>query len=274
MSGRPLISYDDITLPYDPQRSTNPPPGPPPAKKAKKTNSNNATRFNHPQATGHCDDPKALSSSSKTAAASKSSTTKPSSKLSAPGKSPSKKGGTSSWSAKEESRELTQEEIWDDSALINAWDAAMEEYEAFNGPDKSWKNEPVFKSPLWYNVPPSARPSHSDLPTQDSVDPSSSALKNGANEDEGGHEYDDYYGEAEELAPGNDNEQTSDEAAQWPGYSSAYYDLGNPSSSMSTCHRDFAKKRKQPPSDENDEAEEGVNANDGEEDENYGMVTS
>jgi hypothetical protein len=28
-----------------------------------------------------------------------------------------------------ESRELTHEEIWDDSALINAWDAAMEEYE-------------------------------------------------------------------------------------------------------------------------------------------------
>lgn len=29
----------------------------------------------------------------------------------------------------EESRELTYEEIWDDSALINAWDAAAEEYE-------------------------------------------------------------------------------------------------------------------------------------------------
>ena len=29
----------------------------------------------------------------------------------------------------EESRELTYEEIWDDSALINAWNAATEEYE-------------------------------------------------------------------------------------------------------------------------------------------------
>jgi hypothetical protein len=29
----------------------------------------------------------------------------------------------------EESRELTHEEIWDDSALIAAWDAANEEYE-------------------------------------------------------------------------------------------------------------------------------------------------
>ena len=29
----------------------------------------------------------------------------------------------------DESRELTHEEIWDDSALIDAWDAANEEYE-------------------------------------------------------------------------------------------------------------------------------------------------
>lgn len=74
----------------------------------------------------------------------------------------------------EESRELTHEEIWDDSALVNAWDAAMEEYEAYHGTDKEWKQEPVKKSALyvlsstflfpngslflypilrWYNVP-------------------------------------------------------------------------------------------------------------------------
>ena len=29
----------------------------------------------------------------------------------------------------DESRELTHEEIWDDSALVAAWDAAVEEYE-------------------------------------------------------------------------------------------------------------------------------------------------
>lgn len=29
----------------------------------------------------------------------------------------------------EESRQLTHEEVWDDSALIRAWDAAVEEYE-------------------------------------------------------------------------------------------------------------------------------------------------
>jgi hypothetical protein len=29
----------------------------------------------------------------------------------------------------EESRELTQDEIWDDSALIDAWESATAEYE-------------------------------------------------------------------------------------------------------------------------------------------------
>ena len=54
----------------------------------------------------------------------------------------------------EESRELTYEEIWDDSALIDAWNSAAAEYEALNGKSQSWKNLPVKKSPLWYNVPP------------------------------------------------------------------------------------------------------------------------
>lgn len=62
-----------------------------------------------------------------------------------------------------ESRELTHEEIWDDSALVDAWNAAMEEYEAYNGPDKGWKKEPVHKSPLWYNVPPKKKPSKSRM---------------------------------------------------------------------------------------------------------------
>ena len=48
----------------------------------------------------------------------------------------------------EESRELTHEEIWDDSALIEAWNSATEEYEAMNGPDKSWKEVPIHRSPL------------------------------------------------------------------------------------------------------------------------------
>jgi hypothetical protein len=65
----------------------------------------------------------------------------------------------------EESRELTHEEIWDDSALIDVWNAATAEYEAstfptttfdfvnwlyqaFHGDSKSWKNEPVVKPAL------------------------------------------------------------------------------------------------------------------------------
>jgi len=62
--------------------------------------------------------------------------------------------GDSDYLEVEESRQLTQEEIWDDSALIEAWNAATEEYQAYHGPDKGWKNEPVHKSPLWYNTPP------------------------------------------------------------------------------------------------------------------------
>ncbi|KAH9938958.1 uncharacterized protein BXZ73DRAFT_44026 [Epithele typhae] len=58
----------------------------------------------------------------------------------------------------DESRELTHGEIWDDSALIDAWNSAAAEYEAYHGPGKKWKNEPVKKSPLWYNIPPDLPP--------------------------------------------------------------------------------------------------------------------
>ncbi|KAH9065146.1 hypothetical protein EDB83DRAFT_2382129 [Lactarius deliciosus] len=54
----------------------------------------------------------------------------------------------------EESRELTHDEIWDDSALIAAWESATAEYEAYHGKGKEWKQESVKRSPLWYNVPP------------------------------------------------------------------------------------------------------------------------
>jgi hypothetical protein len=47
-----------------------------------------------------------------------------------------------------EGRQLSHHDIWDDSALISAWDAATEEYEAYNGPKKGWKMEPVHKSSL------------------------------------------------------------------------------------------------------------------------------
>lgn len=53
----------------------------------------------------------------------------------------------------EESRELTHEEIWDDSALIDAWNSATAEYEAFHGKTQDWKSTTVKKSSLWYNIP-------------------------------------------------------------------------------------------------------------------------
>jgi hypothetical protein len=88
MASRPIVSYDDITPPYDVSSSKSQPP----PKKRKRNNK----------------------------------------------KAP----------PAEEGRELTHSEIWDDSALIDAWNAAMEEYEAFHGPDKGWQKEPVHKSPL------------------------------------------------------------------------------------------------------------------------------
>lgn len=48
----------------------------------------------------------------------------------------------------EESRELTHEEIWDDSALIDAWNSATAEYEAFHGKTHDWKSTTVKKSSL------------------------------------------------------------------------------------------------------------------------------
>lgn len=38
--------------------------------------------------------------------------------------------------------------------------------QALNGPDKGWKNEPVHKSPLWYNVP-STKPPKKKVKTEE-----------------------------------------------------------------------------------------------------------
>ncbi|KAH0838721.1 hypothetical protein J3R83DRAFT_7051 [Lanmaoa asiatica] len=61
----------------------------------------------------------------------------------------------------EEGRPLTHEEIWDDAALVDAWNSAEAEYEAYHGGSKAWKTEPVKKSPLWYNNPYTPKPSSS-----------------------------------------------------------------------------------------------------------------
>ncbi|KAL0950484.1 hypothetical protein HGRIS_007296 [Hohenbuehelia grisea] len=138
---RQVVSYDDISLPYDPE---------PPSKKRRKqpqTNTNPAT-------VRHWDDPS-------------------SSGASPPQEDPE---------AEEESRQLTNNEIWDDSALIDAWDAANEEYEAFHGPGKDWKTERVHKSPMWYNVPPkSTLKSSSTAAPTNGVAPDFQALDNGMN---------------------------------------------------------------------------------------------
>ena len=72
----------------------------------------------------------------------------------------------------EESRPSTHEEMWDDSALVNAWNSAEAEYEvlflscpfltcarcscpilqAYHDTLKAWKTEPVKKSPLYVPI--------------------------------------------------------------------------------------------------------------------------
>jgi len=122
------VSYDDITLPPPPQ-----PHSQPPAKKrkwSKKPKGRNAQSFNNFQKTNSNGLGYAQSSSSV-----------------------SMDVEAENMEEDEEGRDLTHNEIWDDSALIDAWNAAAEEYEAYNGPEKGWKAEPVHKSPLWYNTP-------------------------------------------------------------------------------------------------------------------------
>ncbi|PBK61910.1 hypothetical protein ARMSODRAFT_1025256 [Armillaria solidipes] len=59
--------------------------------------------------------------------------------------SPSKKSKTDGNAAVafELSRELTHAEIWNDSVLINAWEAVHEEYTAYHGGDTALKTNPI-----------------------------------------------------------------------------------------------------------------------------------
>jgi hypothetical protein len=114
MATRQMVSYDDIVLPYDSSVDCS---RPPPPKKRKK-NSQKARQVDKPQVT-------ALRNR----------------ETSAP------EGDMVEYD-EEESRELSREEIWDDSALVDAWEAAQEEYELYHGTGKDWKNGPLKKSPL------------------------------------------------------------------------------------------------------------------------------
>ncbi|KAF7437336.1 hypothetical protein PC9H_004175 [Pleurotus ostreatus] len=125
---RPIVSYDDISLPYQPpdegpQTTTNSSPLPRRPKKRKNNNSHNSGGVYDQQA--------------------------------APRPDPTVQVDEQEvYDGDLESRDLTHDEIWDDSALIEAWNAAAEEYKTYHGPEKDWKKEPVHKSPLWYNIPP------------------------------------------------------------------------------------------------------------------------
>jgi hypothetical protein len=98
---RSVVSYDDLE-----QLTTSPAPGPPPAKKRKRQQ--NKRRSLGPQKFVHWDEPAEQHEMSFT--------------------DHDYVGSHRGQTADVDSRELTHEEIWDDSALIGAWDAAMDEY--------------------------------------------------------------------------------------------------------------------------------------------------
>ncbi|KAI0820646.1 hypothetical protein BC628DRAFT_1505769 [Trametes gibbosa] len=163
---RSLISYDDIVAPEaapTPQQ-TNPLAAPPPAKKRKTNQSPNQHRQGYTgggrayQSVQHWDDPGAQEPQMMY-----DETPAPSTSASAAA-GDGRVGGAAhndedgEGEDKDDSRELTHDEIWDDSALIDAWNSAAAEYEAFHGPGKKWKEQPAKKSPLWYNVPPATNP--------------------------------------------------------------------------------------------------------------------
>ncbi|KAI0369947.1 hypothetical protein BV20DRAFT_1121731 [Pilatotrama ljubarskyi] len=166
---RPLISYDDIVTPDaatpQPAQHMNPPVAPPPAKKRKTNGRQGAPGGRGHQSVQHWDDPGSQEPQMTYDEAPATSDY---------GHSDAGHGAQeeAGQEEEEESRELTYDEIWDDSALIDAWNSAAAEYEAFHGSGKKWKEEPVKKSPLyvppshpltllnsdayisWYNVPP------------------------------------------------------------------------------------------------------------------------
>lgn len=119
---RQVVSYDDITVPTaaptagaSGQRITT--PGPPPKKR--KVNgmpkSLNARPAQYPQ---HWDEPES--------SAPQINYDDGVGDVATGAHEPEVEEGEEE---EEESRDLTHEEIWDDSALVNAWDSAMAEYE-------------------------------------------------------------------------------------------------------------------------------------------------
>ncbi|PPQ86397.1 hypothetical protein CVT26_006123, partial [Gymnopilus dilepis] len=160
MSTRPVVSYDDITLPYDPveppaaaAQPSPRPEQPPPAKKRKKNNQKGKNRANqHNQPRGQQQQNKLTNEGARSTSHQHQQEEYDESMQD--DYSYAEGDAEEGEEEEEESRELTHDEIWDDSALVYAWESAMEEYEAYHGPGEDWKKQPVKKSPLWYNVPP------------------------------------------------------------------------------------------------------------------------
>jgi hypothetical protein len=124
---RNIVSYDDIAPPAPP------PPAAPPAVSAGVEHANKRRKQNNRQSNGggrhaqHWDDPSVPAQPPPAAGPSMHQSTAKAPRAPVP---------------EEESRELTHEEIWDDSALVDAWDAAQEEYHASVLPDlRSLSNE-------------------------------------------------------------------------------------------------------------------------------------
>ncbi|KDR68693.1 hypothetical protein GALMADRAFT_256476 [Galerina marginata CBS 339.88] len=163
MSTRPVVSYDDITLPYShSEEQTKPSPSSragqrPPTKKRKRNNNqkakyhddfrSNQTNTAGNASTSHHDDFKNHMN------AAYGFTFQEQEQGQLGGFDNEDMEAEGEFEEEEESRELTHQEIWDDSALLDAWEAATEEYEAYHGPEKDWKKESVKRSPLWYNIP-------------------------------------------------------------------------------------------------------------------------
>ncbi|KAH7911828.1 hypothetical protein BJ138DRAFT_1149746 [Hygrophoropsis aurantiaca] len=136
---RELVHYEDISQPQSSSSSAIRDFRPPPPKKRKRLNQKS---HQQPRNIQHWDDPGYLGEPMVYDEA--TGEPEPSLTMNEDGQIQEEEG---------ESQELTHDEIWDDSALIDAWNSATAEYEAYHGPSQSWKAQPVKKSPLWYNTP-------------------------------------------------------------------------------------------------------------------------
>jgi hypothetical protein len=119
-SKRSVVSYDDISPPQPPTHAVTPESATTsckPSQTAKKRKRNKSKHGSQKRAVKHWDEP-----------------AKPDDSVVYGDDEYDEE--TREW---EESRELSHEEIWDDSALIEAWNAAAEEYEVCSAsPDSSF----------------------------------------------------------------------------------------------------------------------------------------